>query len=81
MRKLLLELNNGFWNDVFVNELPKYKERLDVICCHPPFEIVNVNVFGHVINPLQNYSRTINYVGNLNCVPILVPLEGTEKAS
>jgi hypothetical protein len=55
VRKLLLELNNGFWNDVFANELPKYKERLDVICCHPPFEIVNVNPsFGHVINPLQN---------------------------
>jgi hypothetical protein len=45
----------------FANELPKYKERLDAICCHPPFEIVNVNTsFGHVINPLQNYSRTIN---------------------
>jgi hypothetical protein len=50
VRKLLLELNNGFWNDVFANELPKYKERLD-----PPFEIVNVNTsFAHVINPLQN---------------------------
>jgi hypothetical protein len=81
VRKLLLELNNGFWNDVFANELPKYKERLDVICCHPSFEIDNVNTsFGHVINPLQNYSRTINYVGDLNCVPILAPQEGTEKA-
>jgi hypothetical protein len=82
VRKLLLELNNNFWNDVFVNELPRYKERLDVICCPPPFEIVNVNMsFGHVINPSQNYSRTINYVGDLNCVPILAPLEGTENAS
>jgi hypothetical protein len=29
--------------------------------------------------PCKNYSRTINYVGDLNCVPILAPLEGTEK--
>jgi hypothetical protein len=37
------------------NELPKYKERLDTICCHPPFDIVNVTTsFAHVINPLQN---------------------------
>jgi len=41
------DINDNFWNELFDEEFPKYKDRLNVIFpSHPPFE-TNINTISN----------------------------------
>jgi hypothetical protein len=67
-----MDLEDSFWNTMFEKKLPKYKDWLDIVFPHCPFETINVNIaFGHVFSHLQNCLINITYVVDLKFPPNL----------
>ncbi len=68
----VMDLEDSFWNTMFEKELPKYKDWLDTIYSHCPFEIINVNIAsGHVFSHLQNCLINITHVVDPKFLPNL----------
>jgi len=68
----VMNLIDPFWNTMFEKELPKYKDCLDTIFPHCPFETINVNIASsHVFSHLQNCLINITYVVDPKFLPNL----------
>ncbi len=65
-----MDFKGAFQNEMFEKELPKYKDRLDVIFpCHSFETITDNTIVEHVFSHLHNCPINITYVVDSKFMP------------